>query len=117
MSVPLNVLGWYLVKYGGTRGPVAHRIAEYSSPATACGVPLRLADGTSRAPARGTWGQPTRTPGPGIRICAHCAPRVAASPAAGRIAVTVVQVEAEGDDVGVLLGALGDLAAAVRGPR
>jgi hypothetical protein len=72
MTAAANVLRWYVMKYGGTRGPVAHLVVEYESPTTICGLTLRTDAGTSLAPSRGTWGQPTRTAGPGIRLCKNC---------------------------------------------
>lgn len=111
MSAAASVLRWYLVKYGGTRGPVAQP----------------------------RWGQPSREYGPGIALCKNCDRMkdastmqpaavlaryenaslrvIAAPPARGRVTIMAVQIEGEGAAVASLLASIGELVTGVRKDR
>lgn len=135
MSAAASVLRWYLVKYGGTRGPVAHLVVDYSSPTTVCG--LKRPRATSTVLPR--WGQPSREYGPGIALCKNCDRMkdastmqpaavlaryenaslrvIAAPPARGRVTIMAVQIEGEGAAVASLLASIGELVTGVRKDR
>lgn len=71
-KLPRTGRDFYVVRYGSTRGPVAHRIRNLDASRTRCGLLLAEARQLGIAGAGTTWGRPQLELGPGILLCGAC---------------------------------------------